>query len=103
VLAELYREGERTPRQLAEVERLQPQSLTRTLAALERDGLVRRRRDDTDRRRVWIGLTAEGAEALRADMAERDAWLEQEIDRLSPAERAVLAVAAELMERLAES
>jgi DNA-binding MarR family transcriptional regulator len=102
VLGELYRQGEQTPRQLAVADRVHPQSLTRTLAALERDGLVYRRRDTRDRRRSWIALTGEGLDALGSDMAERDHWLDAQIERLSAAERAVLALAAELMDRIAD-
>jgi len=102
VLGELYRQGEQTPHQLAVADRVRPQSLTRTLAALERDRLVYRRRDTSDRRRSWIGLTSEGFDALSGDMAERDRWLDAQIQRLSSAERAVLALAAELMDRLAD-
>jgi DNA-binding MarR family transcriptional regulator len=102
VLGELHRSGERTPGQLAEADRIQPQSLSRTLAALERDGLIYRRRDIHDGRRSWVGLTGEGLEALSDDMAERDEWLGVQIARLSPAERAVLMIAGELMERLAD-
>jgi DNA-binding MarR family transcriptional regulator len=102
VLGELHRSGEQTPRQLADVERVQPQSLTRTLAALERDGLVYRRRDARDGRRSWIGLTSQGLDALGGDMAERDRWLEGQIDHLSPAERAILMLAVELIDRIAD-
>jgi DNA-binding MarR family transcriptional regulator len=102
VLGELHRRGELTPRELADAERVQPQSMTRTLAALERSGLVYRRTDATDRRRARIALTAAGRDALAADLAQRDAWLAERVAQLSPAERAVLAVAAELMERLAD-
>jgi DNA-binding MarR family transcriptional regulator len=101
LLATLHHDGERTPRQLAKAERVQPQSLTRTLAALERAGLVDRRRDEHDRRQAWISLTAAGRAALRDDMAERDRWLDERLQRLSRPERAILALAAELMEGLA--
>ena len=90
------------PRQLAAADRVQPQSLTRTLAALERDGLVSRRQDTRDRRSSWIGLTSEGLEALNDDMADRDRWLDAQIERLSPAEQAILKLATELMHRLAD-
>jgi DNA-binding MarR family transcriptional regulator len=39
------------PGELAAAERLQPQSLTRALARLKRDGLVAREPDREDRRR----------------------------------------------------
>src|SRR6201998_2358034 len=42
VLGHLHRRGPLTPGELAATERVQPQSLTRTLAALEAGGLVSR-------------------------------------------------------------
>lgn len=102
VLGELARLGERTPRQLADADRVMPQTMTRTLAELEGDGLVYRRRDLVDRRRSWIGLTDRGVGALGGDMAERDRWLDVQIERLSPAERAVLRLATELIDKLAD-
>jgi DNA-binding MarR family transcriptional regulator len=101
VLAVLHRGGEMTARQIADLERLQPQSLTRTLQALEADGLVRRRPDPDDRRRARLAITERGVDALAFDMALRDAWLAAALDQLTPAERGVLALAAELMERIA--
>jgi DNA-binding MarR family transcriptional regulator len=100
VLASL-RDGEHTARQLADLERIQPQTLSRTLAALERDDLIYRRTDAYDRRRAWLGLTSAGLAVLSEDMAGRDAWLAERLEGLSPAELAVLALAAELVERLA--
>jgi DNA-binding MarR family transcriptional regulator len=100
VLASL-RDGEHTARQLADLERIQPQTLSRTLAALEGDGLIYRRSDPDDRRRAWLGLTSAGLAVLGQDMAGRDAWLAERLVGLSPAELAVLALAAELVEKLA--
>jgi DNA-binding MarR family transcriptional regulator len=102
VLAALHRSGELTARQIADLERLQPQSLTRTLHALESAGLVRRRPDPDDRRRARLAITAKGTDALALEMADRDAWLAAALaEHATPAERGVLALAAELMERLA--
>jgi DNA-binding MarR family transcriptional regulator len=102
VLAALHRGGELTARQIADLERLQPQSLTRTLQALERGGLVHRRVDPDDRRRARLAITDKGIDALALDMAVRDAWLAGALEQLTAAERGVLALAAELMERVAE-
>jgi DNA-binding MarR family transcriptional regulator len=101
VLADLYRDGDQTAGQLAAAQRVQPQSLTRVLAALEGAGLIARRRDLTDRRQVRLTLSAAGATALADDMALRDRWLSTALTRLTPAERALLHLAGELMERLA--
>lgn len=103
VLATLYRDGEMTPGDLAALERLQPQSLTRTLAALQADGLVSRAQDTLDRRQSVIRLTEAGLAALSADMQARERWLAKAMDiSLSAGERDLLRRAAELMDRLAD-
>lgn len=43
-------------------------SITRLVDALERDGLVRRHRDDNDRRAVYVRLTAAGMQLMRAHL-----------------------------------
>jgi DNA-binding MarR family transcriptional regulator len=104
VLAHLNRSGPMTPGDLAALERLQPQSLTRTLASLEHDELVTRRADPADRRRALLAITDPGRDALRADMHERDAWLARAMaGALTPTERELLRLAGDLMNRLAET
>lgn len=104
VLGHLYRRGPMTPGALASAERLQPQSLTRALARLERDRLVLRRSDETDRRRSLLVLAEAGRLALTRDMARLDAWLAAAMAReLTPAEQQLLRLAGDLMERLAEA
>jgi len=103
VLAQLWRNGEMCAGDLADLERIQPQSLTRTLAALAADGLIARRPDPLDRRQAVIGITEQGLAALSEDMQARELWLAKAMDiQLSPAERQLLADAAELMDRLAD-
>ena len=100
----LFRKGPITPTELAELERIRPQSLTRTLAALEEDGLVRRQPGSHDRRQSLVAITEQGRAALEADMRQRDIWLDAAMDRcLSPTEREMLRLAAQLMTRLAET
>jgi DNA-binding MarR family transcriptional regulator len=102
-LAELWRDGRMCAGDLADLLRVQPQSLTRTLASLEEDGLIVRRPDELDRRQAVIGITETGVLALSEDMQARERWLAKAIDiHLSPAERRLLADAAELMDRLAD-
>ena len=103
VLAQLYRNGTMSAGDLAELERLQPQSLTRTLAALDEDGLIVRRPDALDRRQWAITITEDGLAALSADMRARERWLAKAMDiQLSAAEFDLLWRAAELMDRLAD-
>jgi DNA-binding MarR family transcriptional regulator len=104
VLAHLHQRGPMTPGALAAAERLQPQSLTRTLAGLEREHLVSRRSDGQDGRRSLLALTEAGAQALVRDMRQRDDWLAAAMAReLTRTERELLRLAGDLMERLAES
>jgi DNA-binding MarR family transcriptional regulator len=105
ILGHLFRAaGPMTPTELAAADRLQPQSVTRVLAELERDGLVARRPDGTDGRRFRITITAAGRSALRRDMHQRDAWLARAmLESLSPTEQGVLRLAGELMDRLADN
>jgi DNA-binding MarR family transcriptional regulator len=104
VLAHLSRRGPMTPGEIAAVERVQPQTLTRTLAELEGKGHILRQVDAEDRRRSVLSLTDAGSEALASDMRQRDAWLSLAMaGELTPTERRLLALAADLMERLADA
>jgi len=104
VLGLLYRQGPMSAGELALAERVQPQSLTRTLAALEERGVTGRQRDPADRRRSVLSITESGSALLFADVAQRDRWLATAITgQLSPAEAQLLMMAGELMERLAEA
>jgi DNA-binding MarR family transcriptional regulator len=103
ILAHLYRRGPMTPGALAAAERLQPQSLTRTLASLERQRLAVRQPDDRDRRRSLLAITDAGRQALATDMRGRDAWLAAAMARqLTRAEQDLLRIAADLLDRLAD-
>jgi DNA-binding MarR family transcriptional regulator len=102
VLGHLHRHGELTPGDIAAAERVQPQTLTRTLASLEHERLISRLEHPQDGRRTLLALTGTGLEALRADMDQRDAWLAAAMDgSLSGTERELLRLASELLERLA--
>jgi DNA-binding MarR family transcriptional regulator len=104
ILAHLSRRGPTTPGALAAAERVQPQSLTRTLASLERQLLAVRQPDDRDHRRSLLAITDAGRQALARDMRGRDAWLARAMTlRLSRAEQELLRIAGELMDRLADT
>ncbi len=60
VLLLLVRGGEATPREVAHRMWVSPATITGIVDTLERDGLVKRRRDAADRRQVWLSLTPRG-------------------------------------------
>jgi len=99
----LFRNGPMSAGDLAAEERLQPQSLTRVLAALEAQQLISRRPDPADRRRTRIEITPAGVDRLRGAVARQEAWLAEALrTRLTPVERDLLLLAIRLFDRLAE-
>ena len=102
VLSALNRLGPMPASRLAAEERLQPQSLTRIIVALERQGWIARTRNPRDRREIMIALTKGGQSALADDMRARRRWLEQAMaEALTEAERAALLAASAAMLKLA--
>jgi len=92
-----------TATELAALERLQPQSLTRIIADLEAERLIERRPRESDRRQLDIAITPAGAELIRVHAYARNAWLADAMDKkLTRAERAILVLAAELLDRISD-
>ena len=100
VLATLDRHGPLTPRELAQHERVQPPSMTRTLAGLEERALIVRTPHASDGRQHLISLAAPAAALLREDRRRRDAWLAQRLAELTQAERDALRAAAPIIDRI---
>src|ERR1700721_1965184 len=63
-LSRLDREGPATSSELAKQQQISPQSMGATLSGLEERGLVERRPDPGDGRKVVMSLTAQGRRAL---------------------------------------
>jgi len=102
ILGTLNRLGPIPATRLAAEERLQPQSLTRIVATLEKAGLIVRTRSESDRREITIAITKPGEQVLTSDLRARHAWLEQAIASvLSERERRLLFAASEVMLKLA--
>ena len=104
VLGRLDRGGPSSISDLAARERMRPQSMAQTVQELEAAGLVSRRPDPADRRRVFIELTAAGVDLLQTTRARRETWLTEILEReLDPGERAVLQQALILLSRIADA
>jgi len=101
VLSRLDREGPQTTSELAAAERVRPQSMAQTLAELESAGLIARRPDPGDRRRVQIQLTEQGRELVLEERGKREGWLAAAIAaELSAEEQRTLLAAVPLLQRL---
>jgi DNA-binding MarR family transcriptional regulator len=101
VLGLLYRHGPQTAGQLADRERVQPPSMTRTVGCLVDGGYAVRRRHETDGRQVVVEISELGRETVERQRNRRDAWLALRLKELTAEERAVLRQAAPLLERIA--
>lgn len=88
---------------LAAAERVRPQSMATTVAALEKLGLVTRAADPSDGRRHIIALTEAGQRRVEGAQSAGREWLttafETEFDE---AERQMIIAAMALLERLVE-
>lgn len=103
-LARLDRGGPATPGALAKAEQISPQSMGTTLSGLEARGLIERRPDPTDGRRVVMSLTEAGRSVLRNKRNARTQHMAQALSaEFTSDERQQLLVAAPLIERLAQT
>ena len=75
--------------------------MTKVVERLEGLGLIERRTDPVDRRRVLAAVTPAGEAALATARARKDALLSTRIAELEPDERARLAAALDVLDRLA--
>jgi DNA-binding MarR family transcriptional regulator len=85
---------------LARVEGVAPPTLTRVVAHLEERGLVGRRPDPADRRAALVETTATGRRAITDVRSARAAYLTGRLTRLSGSDRATLAAAIEIIDRV---
>lgn len=103
VLAALTVHGEHTLGQLADRERVTAPSMNRTVSLLEEAGYLSRTPDDDDRRKVTIALTDAGRLVVDETVRRRDAWLDGALAALDEDERRILAAAAEIMRKVADT
>ena len=89
--------GPLEPRRIARLAGISRAAVSSVLNTLERDGLVERARDQTDRRLVTVRLTREGRRRLQTAYRRQNSR-EQEL--LSPLDPAELATFTALLRRL---
>ena len=85
---------------LARAEQVRPPTITKVVASLEEAGLVARDVDANDRRIVRVKATARGGKLLHEGRQRRVAALTSSLAGLSAADRATLARAVPVLERV---
>ncbi len=103
VLFTLARLGAMTIGDLAAEEKVQPPSMTRTVASLVEKGLVRRQASDTDGRIAVISLGEAGEAVIVESRRRKEMWLQQRLRELTPDQRQVLRDAAPILELLSRA
>ena len=95
--------GSRSLTALARAEQVTPATMSRLVAAMEREGLVRRERDADDARGIRLEATAKGRRILERGRATRLELLESLLAGASADEVEAVRVAAEVVERALQS
>jgi DNA-binding MarR family transcriptional regulator len=95
--------GALTPRELADIERVQPPTMTKIVGKLEERGLVVRSPHPTDGRQVILAPTDEGRAIYAQFELARNAWLSEHLEQLASEDRDVLFRAAEIMQQVARA
>jgi DNA-binding MarR family transcriptional regulator len=103
VLTHLHKHGPKTLTELSEHDRVSPASMSQTVNRLTSAGYALRTRDPNDGRKVLFSTTAEGDELAGAARAQRNAWLDEQLQALSAEDRATIARAAALLNSIADS
>lgn len=101
-LATIERHGPLTPSEIAAIERVKRPTITRTLACLEREGLIDRAPDPADRRSALVSVNGAGRERLRRLRGRKNAYLARRMRDLSAEDVETLERAAEILERMRE-
>ena len=102
-LTSLQLAGALTPRELADVERVQPPTMTKIVGKLEERGLVKRTPHPTDGRQVILSATEQG-QAVHAEFEKaRNEWLATQLAALAPEERRTLAQASEILQKISRA
>jgi DNA-binding MarR family transcriptional regulator len=102
-LTSLQLAGALTPLELADVERVQPPTMTKIVGKLEDRGLVVRTPHPTDRRQVILTATEQGRAMYAQFEKARNEWLALQLAELSPEERDTLERAAQILQQVARN
>ena len=92
--------GQRTLGELAAAEQVRPPTMSALVSQMERAGLVRRVGDNADARVVRVAMTPKGRRVLAKGREMRIAEVERRLKAQAPRDRAAVAAAVEVIERM---
>ncbi len=99
----LVKHGPQTLGGLSDFERVTPPSMSRTVGALEGDGLVTRTASPDDGRKVLIEITESGLAIVQETKRRRAAWFSTALAALTDEQRDALDAASPILRELADS
>jgi DNA-binding MarR family transcriptional regulator len=100
VLVSLDASGAVTLGELADIERVQPPTISRVIARLEERGLVSREADSGDRRVARVRLSTSGSRFVARSRRRKNAYLVRRLQGLDPEDVAKLEEALPVLEKL---
>jgi DNA-binding MarR family transcriptional regulator len=100
-LSVLVFRGRTTLGELADVEQVRPPTMTRIVAALEKQGLVTKEKNEHDGRNRILSATTKGKKVLLRSRRRRIQTLARQVEDLPEEDRQALEKAAELIRKLA--
>jgi DNA-binding MarR family transcriptional regulator len=103
VLSTLSGADEATPTTIARAVGVSQATATALIDKLAQRGFVRRRRGETDRRQVWVSLTAEGRDAWEAAPDPLQVRFAERLDALPDWEQAMIVAALERVAALMDA
>ena len=101
-LVSIEKHGPITIGDLATREQVSAPTATNVVSKLEAGGLVRRLRDDADRRVCRVELTPEGDHELQSARNRKTEWLAARLRDLPPEDLATLTAALDVLEHLTD-
>ena len=103
LLLAVARSGQVRLAELAESEGINPTMLSRVIAGMVQDGLLKRSSDEGDRRAAWVETTAAGRRLAERMRRERTRAVDQALETLTEADRRRIERALPALEALAET
>jgi DNA-binding MarR family transcriptional regulator len=103
LLSRLHKYGPQTLTELSDYDRVSPASMSQTVNRLTSAGYAIRTRDPKDRRKVLFSSTAEGNRLASAARAQRNTWLDEQLNALSREDQDVISRAAVLLSKVADA